>query len=296
MSLRSGPLCFEHFYVSFPQERILQITLNRPEKLNCINKATSQEIQRVWELFDQDETLWIGIITGAGRAFCTGADLQGMLVTPLPHMKDFLGQELIGVYVTEWNEMNRAGVVNDMAAPGLAGLPRRGGKKPIIAAVNGLCMGGGFEMIANCDLVVACSSATFSLPEVKRGIVPVAGCLPRLTRTLGLQRATELVLTGKNVSAQELHEWGFVNRVVESPADVARTAVQIAQDICRNSPDALIIGRLGIRLSWEAGGVEEAVSNLADKWYPQLMGGHNFAEGIQAFVEKRPPNWINSKL
>jgi len=272
MSLRSNLGPFRHFNVSFPQERILQVTLDRPEKLNCIDKATSREIQGVWDLFDQDERLWVGIITGVGRAFCTGADLQ------------------------EWNEMNKAGVVNDMAAPGLAGLPRRKGKKPIIAAVNGICMGGGFEMVANCDLVIAWSWAIFSLPEVKRGIVPVAGCLPRLTRTIGLQRTTDLVLTGRNVSAKELHEWGLVSRVVECAADVVHAAVQVAQDMCRNSPDALIVGRQGIRLSWEASSVEDAVSSLADGWYPRLMHGTNFGEGIRAFVEKRPPRWENSKL
>ena len=192
--------------------------------------------------------------------------------------------------------MNKAGVVNDMAAPGLAGLPRRRGKKPVIAAVNGICMGGGFEMVANCDMVVAWSSAVFSLPEVKRGIVPVAGCLPRLTRTIGLQRTTDLVLTGRNVNAKELHDWGLVSRVVESAEDVVHVAVKIAQDMCRNSPDALIVGREGIRLSWEASNVEEAVSTLADRWYPRLMRGSNFGEGIQAFVEKRPPRWQISKL
>ncbi|KAH8819090.1 ClpP/crotonase-like domain-containing protein [Xylogone sp. PMI_703] len=272
MSLEREPLHFQHFDVSFPQERIVQVTLNRPEKLNCIDKVTSQEIQKIWERFDQDENLWVGIITGSGRAFCTGADLE------------------------EWNAMNKAGVVNSMDAPGLAGLPRRRGKKPIIAAVNGICMGGGFEMIANCDLVIASSSAIFSLPEVKRGIVPVAGCLPRLTRTLGLQRTTDLVLTGRNVSAQTLHEWGLVMQVVDATTDVVQVAVRVAQEMCRNSPDALIVGRMGIRMSWEAGSVEEAVSTLADQWYSRLMAGPNFAEGIQAFVEKRLPNWTNSKL
>ncbi|RMZ76477.1 hypothetical protein DV738_g4890, partial [Chaetothyriales sp. CBS 135597] len=254
MSLRSNPRTYQHFTVSFPQERILLVTINRPEKLNCIDKATSREIQGVWELFDQDETLWVGIITGVGRAFCTGADLQ------------------------EWNAMNKAGVVNDMGAPGLAGLPRRRGKKPIIAAVNGLCMGGGFEMVANCDLVIASSTAVFALSEVKRGIVPVAGCLPRLSRIIGLQRTTELALTGRNASAHELHQWGLINQVVEP------------------HPDALIVAREGIRLSWEAAGVEEAVASLADEWYPRLVQGPNFTEGIQAFVEKRAPRWQNSKL
>jgi enoyl-CoA hydratase/carnithine racemase len=192
--------------------------------------------------------------------------------------------------------MNKAGVVNDMSAPGLAGLPRRSGKKPIIAAVNGICMGGGFEMIANCDLVIAASSAIFSLSEIKRGIVPVAGCLPRLTRTIGLQRTTDLVLTGRNVSAQTLYEWGLISQVVDSADDVAQAALKVAQEMCKNSPDALIVGREGIRLSWESGNVEEAASTLVDQWYPRLVAGRNFAEGIQAFVEKRAPKWTNSKL
>ena len=200
--------------------------------------------------------------------------------------------------------MNKNGVVNDMAAPGLAGLPRRSGKKPIIAAVNGICMGGGFEMVANCDIVVASSKAVFSLPEVKRGIVPVAGCLPRLARTLGLQRTMYLALTGRNVTAQTLHEWGLVSQVVDSGSgsdsdsadQVAQAALEIAQDMCRNSPDALIVGRTGVRMSWESGSVEEATSALNHEWYPRLVEGANFAEGIQAFVEKRPSTWVNSKL
>lgn len=192
--------------------------------------------------------------------------------------------------------MNRSGVVNSMEAPGLAGLPRRRGKKPIIAAVNGLCMGGGFEMVANCDLVVASRSAVFSLPEAKRGIAPVAGCLPRLARTLGLQRTMDLVLTGRSVPADTLHEWGLVSHIVDPSEDVAKVAVRIAQDMCKNSPDSLIVARLGVRMSWEAGSVEETVAELADQWYPRLVKGRNFKEGIQAFVEKRQPRWENSKL
>lgn len=192
--------------------------------------------------------------------------------------------------------MNKAGVVNEMTAPGLAGLPRRAGKKPIIAAVNGICMGGGFEMMANCDLVVASSSATFALPEVKRGVVPVAGCLPRLSRVLGLQRTMDLVLTGRSVTAETLYSWGLIARIIPVTADVAEAAVRLALDMCSNSPDALIIGRLGIRLAWETNSVEEATSVVAAEWYPRLMKGANFTEGIQAFVEKRAPQWQNSKL
>ncbi|KAG4431448.1 hypothetical protein IFR05_013060 [Cadophora sp. M221] len=285
MSLRSQPLTYPHFYISFPHPRIVQVTLNRPEKLNCVDLPTSKQIARIWELFDEDESLWVGIITGVGRAFCTGADLG------------------------EWNSLNATSTTNSMAAPGLAGLPRRAGKKPIIAAVNGICMGGGFEMIANCDMVVAASTAIFSLPEIKRGIVPVAGCLPRLVRTIGLQRTSDLVLTGRSVSAKTLESWGLVGRVVDVTVaagkenqnigegkEVVDAAVALAVEMCGNSPDALIVGRTGIRLSWEAGSVEDAVDVLERDWYPGLVKGENFKEGIKAFVEKRKPDWVESKL
>jgi mevalonyl-CoA hydratase len=296
MHLRSRPLRFRHFHVSFPLPRIVQVTLNRPDKLNCIDKATSREIAEIWECFDQDESLWVGIITGTGRAFCTGADLHGM---PVPFLALGTNTDRGGTLARtrlEWNDMNKRGVVNDMAAPGLAGLPRRAGKKPIIAAVNGICMGGGFEMVANCDVVIASSSAVFSLPEVKRGVAPVAGCLPRLARTLGLQRTMHLVLTGGTIGAATLYEWGLVSQVVGAADNVVRAAVKVAEEMCGNSPDALIIGRRGVRLSWEESSVEGAVATLADQWYPRLVAGPNFSEGIQAFVEKRKPNWVASKL
>ncbi|KAJ5152020.1 hypothetical protein N7492_010315 [Penicillium capsulatum] len=272
MSLRSGPLEFDHFKISFPHEKVIQVTLSRPEKMNSITNVTSRQLQSVWKRFDEDETLWVGVFTGSGKAFCTGADLQ------------------------EWNVMNKAGVLNDMSAPGIAGLARRSGKKPIIAAVNGICMGGGFELVANCDLVIASNSAVFALSEVKRGIVPVAGSLPRLTRTIGLQRTTDLALTGRYATAKELYEWGLISRLVGSDMDVADAALRVALEMCNNSPDALIVARLGVRMSWELGSTEKAVSILADQWYPKLAKGFNFAEGIRAFVEKRQPKWINSKL
>lgn len=191
--------------------------------------------------------------------------------------------------------MNEAGIPNDMSAPGLGGLCRRDGKKPIIAAVNGLCMGGGFEMVANCDIVLASSSAVFSLPEVKRGIAPVAGSLPRLARVLGLQRTMDLALTGRRVTADELRAWGLVSTVVPDE-QLASSALAYAKLISRNSPDSIIVARRGVRMAWEQGNVEAEVDELANSWYPRLMAGENFAEGIRAFVEKREPQWRPSKL
>lgn len=296
--LPPSPLVFPHFKVTFPQDRVIQVTLTRPEKLNCIDKTTSRQIAEVWEAFDQDDSLLVGVITGQGRAFCTGADLQGNV---FPAKANLFAVEWrdSSPNQTEWNEMNEKKVFNDMSAPGLAGLPRRQGKKPIIAAVNGLCMGGGFEMVSNCDLVLASASAVFALPEVKRGIVAVAGCLPRLSRTLGLQRTMDLALTGRTVDAQTLYNWGLISEVVEEgegQEGVQAAALRWARLICANSPDAVVVGRLGVRMAWDGGSVEDTVTELADNWYPRLVAGPNFAEGIRAFTEKRPPKWVKSNL
>jgi enoyl-CoA hydratase/carnithine racemase len=182
-----------------------------------------------------------------------------------------------------------------MIAPGLAGLPRRRGNKPIIAAVNGYCLGGGFEMVANCDIVVASENATFGLPEVQRGIAAVAGSLPRLVRVLGKQRAAEIALSGLSFSASQLDRWGLVNRVVEHGRLLA-TAVEIATAISRNSPDSVRVTMEGLHYGWEMASVEEASSALVDRWYEKLMAGENFHEGVRAFVEKRKPRWRPSKL
>jgi enoyl-CoA hydratase/carnithine racemase len=157
-----------------------------------------------------------------------------------------------------------------MIAPGLAGLPRRRGNKPIIAAVNGYCLGGGFEMVANCDIVVASENATFGLPEVQRGIAAVAGSLPRLVRVLGKQRAAEIALSGLSFSASQLDRWGLVNRVVEHGRLLA-TAVEIATAISRNSPDSVRVTMEGLHYGWEMASVEEASSALVDRWYEKHL-------------------------
>ena len=123
MSWKRETVRFRHFDVSYPEEHIIQVTINRPEKLNCIDTTTSREIAEVWEQLDRDESLWVGIITGVGRAFCTGADLHGRSHRPGVCAQRFPRSRSDAT--AEWNDMNRAGVVNDMGAPGLAGLPRR---------------------------------------------------------------------------------------------------------------------------------------------------------------------------
>jgi enoyl-CoA hydratase/carnithine racemase len=174
-------------------------------------------------------------------------------------------------------------------------LTRRMGKKPVIAAVNGLAHGGGFEMAINCDLVVAADTAEFCLPEVKRGLIPFAGCLPRLIRTVGLQRAMEAALTGRRIPAEEAYAWGLVNKVVDQK-DVLKDALVYANAIATKSPDAIIAAYLGIRESWVQASVEDAVQTTLEGPWAQLQKSENLVEGVRAFSEKRAPKWKPSKL
>lgn len=182
-----------------------------------------------------------------------------------------------------------------MPPSGFGGLSRRSGKKPIICAVNGACLGGGCEMIINADLVIAERGAVFGLPEVKIGVVALAGALTRLVRTVGRQRAMEMALTGRPLDAQEARDWGLVNRVVEKGEGV-REAVRVAVVIAGNSPDSVIVSREGVKMGWEGVGAEEGTRLVLENWYSKMDKGENMKEGVRSFVEKRKPEWVPSKL
>ncbi|KAH7127795.1 ClpP/crotonase-like domain-containing protein [Dactylonectria estremocensis] len=266
--------------LSFPKPGILLVTLNRPSRLNAITSQGHEDLDQVFRWFDQEPSMRCAILTGTGRAFCVGADLK------------------------EWND----GVAIDadtnspLSRPrrwetaGFGGLSNRVGKKPVVAAVNGLCFGGGMEMVINCDLVVAAADAArFGLPEVKRGVVALAGALPRAMRTLGKQRASELILLGRTYSAHEMKDWGIVNVVIED-ARVEAEAIRVAQEISANSPDSVITSREGLRLGWEPVGPTLATEILGKGLYGRMDGAENMKEGLSSFVEKRAPGWKDSKL
>jgi enoyl-CoA hydratase/carnithine racemase len=166
--------------------------------------------------------------------------------------------------------------------------------KPIIAAVNGLAYGGGMEMLTNLDIVVAAKSATFALPEVKRGVVAMAGALPRIVRTIGRQRAMEMALTGRTVSTSEAFSWGLVNAITEdAPVDAAilsrpvvKKALEYAAMITENSPDSVIISREGIKWGWEGVGAEEASRILQEAWGRRLNEGENIKEGGESIASR----------
>lgn len=162
-------------------------------------------------------------------------------------------------------------------------------------------------MIINTDIVIASSRALIGLPEVKRGVVAMAGALPRLVRTVGKQRAMGMVLTGRSLSAAEAERWGLVNEVVDVAdettdegisARVVARAVAVATEIAGNSPDAVLVSREGVKLGWEGIGADEATGMLNDTWVRRLYDAENInmKEGLRAFVEKRKPVWVDSKL
>lgn len=260
--------------LSFPAPKVVLVTMSREKDLNCMNDAAAMEMDAVWTWLDEEPTLSVAIITGAGtKAFTAGGDLK------------------------EWHKIMQpqSGAVGPKIVAGFKPLSRRLGKKPVIAAVNGLAMGGGTEFVVNCDLVVASETATFALPEVKRGVVAFVGVLPRLIRTVGLQRASELALTGGTISAQEAYQWGLVNKVVPQ-AEVVEEAVRYAKLIAANSPDSIICTRAGLRQGWETASVEEATDITREREWAELQKGDNIREGLQAFFERRKPQWKPSRL
>lgn len=263
--------------LSYPARGVLLVTFNRPKEMNSITIKGSHELSAVMEWLDQEPTLHVAVLTGSGRAFCAGANLK------------------------EWgNNVSTGGeTVGDRRESDKANEPvifsRRRGKKPVIAAVNGLALGGGMEFVVNCDVVVMAENAQMGLPEVTIGVAPFAGVLPRLIRTIGLQRASEIALTGRFFTAQELFNFGLVNKIVPH-GKVVEEAVKYAKIIAANSPDGIITTRSGLREGWARGDVEEATQITFDGPFAELQKGENIKEGLKAFKEKRKPTWGASKL
>ncbi|EEY15049.1 carnitinyl-CoA dehydratase [Verticillium alfalfae VaMs.102] len=280
-NLASPPPEVLNTVVTFPAPHVLLITLNRPAQLNAVPPAQHHALLALYEWYDAQPSLRCAILTGTGRAFCAGADLKA------------------------WDAKNRG--VPGQAAPGsdgkwpstggFGGLSNRNGKKPVIAAVNGLCLGGGFEMITNADLVYALASAKFGLPEVKRGVVAIAGALPRIAQILGRQRASEMAMLGDMYTAAQMRDWGIVNGVVEGSADdLIRAVLQVAEKLANNSPDSIIVTREGLMSGLGGEAPQQATNRVEAGIYQQLEGGDNIKEGVLAFVEKRQPVWKDSKL
>ena len=240
------------------------VTLNRPEVMNSLHSPANMELDRVFTEFSDDPEQWVAIVTGAGdRAFSAGNDLK----------------------------YQAAG--GDMTLPdsGFAGLTSRFDlTKPVIAAVNGLAMGGGFEIALACDIIIASQVATFSLPEPTVGLAALGGGLHRLPRAIGTKRAMELILTSRRVSADEGKELGFVSHVT-APEALMKKAMEVAGAITKASPMSIRASKEAVSL-----GLEDTLDGAIKKqWkYPAmvaLFASDDLVEGPKAFAEKRAPQW-----
>jgi crotonobetainyl-CoA hydratase len=243
---------------------VTTVTLSRPASLNAITPDMHDELEAAFNAFAADPAQEICVITGEGRGFCAGSDLKAVA----------------------------AGGHRPYPAHGYAGLIERFDcPKPFIAAVNGVAMGGGFELALACDIIIAAESASFALPEPLVGAVALGGGLHRLPRQIGMKQALGLILTGKRVSAAEGLALGFINEVVPD-ADLAAATQRWCAEILRCSP-------MSVRASKETAmrGLDEpslAAAMAAQAYYPAFAAWRTSAdasEGPRAFAEKRPPRW-----
>jgi enoyl-CoA hydratase len=238
------------------------LTLNRPEARNAISPEVSQEMAALLDTIEADDELRAVVITGKGEVFSAGADLKVVA----------------------------AGRGMDIARGkgGFAGVATRDFPKPMIAAVNGPALAGGFEIVLSCDLVVAADTARFGIPEVQRGLMAAAGGLIRLPKRVPLAVALELAMTGDPIDAQRALALGLVNRVVAA-GEVLDGACSIAERIGENSPIAVRLSRQLVR---EAAELPEADGwRRTNELAVQIFASGDAVEGATAFAEKRKPNW-----
>lgn len=242
---------------------VLTVTIDRPERMNAIHPPLGFELDRVFSEFRDDPELWVAILTGAGdKAFSAGNDLK---------------------YTAEGHDMT-------WPASGFGGLTARFDiEKPLIAACNGLAMGGGFEMALACDIVIAAESARFALPEPKVGLAALGGGLHRLPRMIGPKQAMGMILTGRAVSARDGHAMGFVTEVVPDGQALA-AARQWAAEIIACSPVSIRTSMDLVRRSLAHASLQEAVEAHYDS-IDRLRASEDAKEGPKAFAEKRKPNW-----
>lgn len=245
---------------------VTRITLNRPEVLNAINQQMHDELQAAFDAFAHDDEQYLCVLAGAGeRAFSAGSDLKAIA---------------------------RAGKPNVYPASGYAGLIERFDlDKPLIAAVDGVAVGGGFELALACDLIIATPRSRFGLPEPLVGAVALGGGMHRLARQIGLKQAMGLILTGDIIGAEEAYRLGFVTALVE-PATLDATVDDWCRRILRCAPLSIRASKQTVMRGLDEPSLEAAMRNQAG--YPAFeawLASSDRLEGATAFAEKRPPQW-----
>lgn len=245
--------------------RILTVTIDRPDVMNALHPPANFELEAAFDEFSADPDLWVAILTGAGdRAFSAGNDLK------------FHARE--------------GGANVKVPETGFGGLTARYDNwKPVIAAVNGVAMGGGFEIALACDLIVASEKAVFSLPEPRVGLAAMTGGVHRLPRQIGLKRAMGMLLTGRRVSAEEGLSFGFVNEVVP-PSELMSAARRWADQIVECAPLSVRASKQAAMQGLDLGSLEAASAEKYDQ-ARLMVKSSDCVEGPLAFAEKRKPKW-----
>lgn len=242
------------------RDGVLVITLNRPEAKNAANRALAEGVAAAIDELESDDALRVAVLTGAGGTFCSGMDLKAFVSGETPQIE----------------------------GRGFAGLTEYRSSKPLIAAVEGYALAGGFELAISCDLIVAADSSKFGIPEVKRGLAAAAGGLVKLPKQIPSRIAMELALTGEFIDAQRAYELGLINRVCEG-GEALDAALELAATIAANGPLAIAAS-----LKTVAGAQDWNSDEMFAK-QQEIVGpvftSEDAIEGATAFAEKRAPNW-----
>ena len=245
--------------------RIALVTLNRPDSLNALNQEVMSEVADVFARIDQDKEIAVSVLTGAGRAFAAGADIKEMQPQSFSDM-------YLNDYFAGWDRFAAC-------------------RKPVIAAVNGFALGGGCELAMMCDVIIASEKAKFGQPEIKLGVTPGMGGSIRLTKAIGKAKAMDLVLTGRMIDAAEADRIGLVARVLPQEGYLDEV-MKVAEEMAAFSIASLMAAKEMVARSLELSTTEGV--KFERRLFMGLFATQDQKEGMQAFVEKRPPNFKDS--
>jgi enoyl-CoA hydratase len=246
-------------------DKVGLVLINRPKAMNALNATVMDELATALEEFDSNPDIGAMVLAGDERAFAAGADIKEMADSSSVDM-------LKADRISRWDRIRNI-------------------KKPVIAAVSGWCLGGGHELAMGCDLIVASETAIFGQPEINLGVMPGAGGTQRLTRAVGKALAMEMVLNNRNLSAEEALRYGLVNRL--APVEIyLENAIQLANEIAARAPLAIRFAKEAVNNAFETF-LTDGISDERRSFY-FLFSTEDQKEGMQAFVEKRPPEWKGS--